>query len=354
MAPTDADLENIANTFSRFAEMEARENNSPLYERLSAVVAQSPDLCALAANAREGQPKPNMLFAAVQFLLADRSEDSLAAFYPGISGGPAPTTDPAGAFVDFCGRQSDAIIALVQQRMVQTNEVRRSACLLPAFSEVARATSAPLALIEIGPSAGLNLLFDHYQYSYDGVHFGPGSSPVVLDSELRGAPLQLPTRMPVVASRMGIDLNPLDLRNDDDLRWLQALIWPEHDDRRSLFAAAASVLRSAPPRLLGGDVFELLSAEVANAPVGAAVCIFATFVLNQFSVPMLERLRAMLLDASKTRDLWMVVMGGSRFLPLASTNHGEADLWLLHFSAGTETQRLLALCNPHGRWITWY
>lgn len=353
MPPTDADLENIATTFRRFGEMEAHENSSPLYERLAAVVAQSPELCALAAYARGGQPKPNMLFAAVQFVLADHPEEPLATFYPAISGTTASAGDPAVAFRGFCGRHSDAVIALVEQRMVQTNEVRRSACLLPAFSEVANLTSAPLALIEIGPSAGLNLLFDHYQYSYSGVAFGPSSSPVLLDSELRGEPFLLGEGMPAVASRMGIDLNPLDLRNDEDLRWLQALIWPEHDDRRALFSAAASVLRSDPPRLLGGDVFQLLPAEIADAPAGVAVCIFATFVLNQFSVPMLERLRALLLEASLARDLWVVVMGGSRFLPLISANSAEANLSLLHFSHGTETERLLAMCNPHGRWISW-
>jgi hypothetical protein len=245
-------------------------------------------------------------------------------------------------------------VLLLEKRMVQTNEVRRSACLLPAFCEVASLTSAPLALIEIGPSAGLNLLFDQYQYSYGGgARVGPKSSPVVLDSELRGAPLPLTPQMPAVASRMGIDLNPLDLRNDEDLRWLQALIWPEHDDRRSLFAAAAQIARAEPPRIAGGDVFELLPREIASAPADAAVCIFATFVLNQFSPPMLDRLRALLLETSLTRDLWMVVMGHGRFLPMVSPSTAEAHLSLLHFARGKETRRLLAMCNPHGRWIAW-
>jgi hypothetical protein len=350
------DLEQIAATFRRF-EFEARENRSPLYERLATVVAETPELCELASHARDGQPKPNMLFAAVQFVLANHPHDPLAAFYPAISESPVPGGDPSTPFTEFCGRHRDALIALLRERMVQTNEVRRSACLLPAFSEVAKHAERPLALIEIGPSAGLNLLFDRYQYHYHGqgdvISLGDPSSPVLLESELRSESFPLRDEMPAVVSRMGIDLNPLDLRNDDDLRWLQALIWPEHDDRRALFSAAAHLARRDPPRVLAGDIFELLPAEIAAAPADAAVCLFATFVLNQFSPPMLDRLRTLLLEASQSREIWFVVMGASRFIPGLPGSGAEANLLLLHFARGSESRQLLAMCNPHGRWISW-
>lgn len=346
------DLAAIAETFSRFAVAEARENLSPLYERLSEIVAEDAELLAVAAETREGQPKPNMLFAAVQYLLADRREDPLAAWYPAFAGGGEPKGDLAGAFRTFLLGHRDEVAALLSTRMVQTNEVRRSALLLPAFAGVLASSGKPLALIEIGPSAGLNLLFDLYHYRYRSFELGDPRSPVRLETEPR---LPLPSfGIPSVVSRVGIDLNPLDAANPDDMRWLRALVWPEHDDRRALLDAAVSVARDHPPRLLGGDLFELLPGEVRAAPPEAQVCLFATFVLNQFSPEMLERLRGMLLELSRERPLALLVLGASEFVTGSFPSGSPwTSLWLMEFEHGEERSRHLARCNPHGRWMAW-
>ena len=346
------DLERIAATFRNFGEHEAPANRSALYQRLSFVVADDPELCRLAGETQRGQPQPNMLFAAVQYLLENQPGDPLAAYYPSV-GGHDPA-DPGPAFTAFCEANREAIIPILKTRMVQTNEVRRSALLLPAFATIAAETARPLALIEIGPSAGLNLLFDRYRYDYGGgLTLGDAASPVLLDCESRGAPLPLQGGIPPVSSRCGIDLNPLDVTDPGDVRWLRALVWPEHDDRRELLSAAAGIAREHPPRLLGGDVFELLPGKSPPRPPDAAVCIFATFVFVQFSHELLAQLEALILDLSRQRDIHMVVLAANRFGGVPRQPGPDVSTWLMRFSGGRHDVRDLATSNPHGRWTEW-
>ncbi len=104
-------------------------------------------------------------------------------------------------------------------RRTQTNEPARCAVLLPALAQLPQ----PLALVEVGSSAGLTMLFDRYSYDYGGYRLA-GSDPdaPVLRCEPRG-PVPLPPRIPEIAWRAGLDLNPLDVTSDDDVRWLS---WP--------------------------------------------------------------------------------------------------------------------------------
>ena len=91
----------------------------------------------------------------------------------------------------------------------QTNEVRRSAALLPGFLTISSLFHKPLVLSEVGASAGLNLHWDHYDYRL-GRH-GLGLAPVAGAALRRSGPVRTPPNVPVqVASRAGCDLNPLD------------------------------------------------------------------------------------------------------------------------------------------------
>lgn len=353
MPPSQERIGQLQTMFRRFGEFEAVENRSPLYATLSETVASDSDLLELASHAHMGQPPPNLLFAAVQYLLAGDSADPLAAAYPALAAGRQPPADPGPLFGAFCRAHRDAIIPILRSRLVQTNEVRRSACLLPAFATVTRRTGRPLALIEIGPSAGLNLLFDHYACDYgNGRIAGDPGSPVRLDSEWQSG-IAPPTAPPPITTRCGIDLNPLDVTNDDDVRWLRALIWPEHDDRRALLDAAISVARRDPPRLLGGDLFELLPPELDAIPPRVAPCIFATFVLNQFSSEMSARFDALLRERARRRTLSLVLMGSAAALTGERDATAVTSIWLLTYARGERHVERLARSNPHGRWIAW-
>lgn len=344
------DRERMAAIFRRFGEVETMANDSPLYRVLCAAIAGSPALLDLAAEARAGQPPPNLLLAAVHYLLEDAAGEPLAAYYATFGGTLPPEPRAGELFAAFCAAHCDAIVEILHTRIVQTNEVRRSALLLPAFGHASEDGRGPLALIEIGPSAGLNLVFDRYRYDYGaGQQAGPTGSPVLLQSESRGDPL--PLEVPSVASRVGIDLNPLDVRDPEEVRWLRALIWPEHNDRRSLLEAAIGVAGQDPPPLVTGDVFEMLPGLVREAPAGAVVCLFATMVLNQFTPEMRQRLRELVLELSRLREVYFVVMGFSEFAGLPSPSNGDVHVILIRARGGEGAMRLIALANPHGRWI---
>ena len=345
------DHERLVTLFRNWSDVEAVANLSPLYQLLGNAVADDAGLLELAGEALPGQPPPNVLFAAVHALLADRAGHPLAAYYSTLGGSRAAAPEAVGLFREFCLEHRDELLPAIRTRLVQTNEVRRSAILLPAFASAAEDAGQPLALFEIGPSAGLNLLFDRYRYRFGDVEIGPAGSPVVLESEPRGAVPALP--IPAVASRLGVDINPLDVTNPEDVAWLRALLWPEHTDRLALLDAALKVARQSPPELLRGDIFGLLPPRVAATPKGHAVCLFATFVLNQFSPAMLSRLRGMLVSLADVRPVYLVVMGFTEFIEPGTPWIGDAQVWVLRLRDGAADYRLSSTANPHGRWIDW-
>jgi hypothetical protein len=162
-------------------------------------------------------------------------------------------------------------------RRTQTNEPARCAVLLPALAQLPQ----PLALIEAGASAGLTLLFDRYSYDYAGYRLA-GSDPdaPILRCEPRG-PVPLPPRIPAITWRAGLDLNPLDVTSDDDVRWLSCLVWPGEGDRGLRLEAAIAAARRDPPAVYRGDLLTDLPALAAQAPADATLVIYHSSVLYQ-------------------------------------------------------------------------
>lgn len=342
LPPIDA----AARAFRNFARH--CHGESPLYERLARAIADDATLLTLAAQVRPGQPVANMLFAAVQYLLVEEPDHDLAAFYPAIGGRAAPEQDPLPAFRDFCVRHAAAISVLIRQRRTQTNEVGRCAYLLPAFTYASRLFEGlPLALIEIGASAGLNLRWDSYSYDYgNGTVYGPAGATPRITSRIRGT-IQppLPTTMPAVAWRRGIDLHPIDLHDADAQRWLRALVWPEQLERAALLQKAIIAAHSDPPPLLAGDALELLPAVIAAAPAETLLCLYHTHVIYQFTPAERQQLREQIAGAGAGRDLYYIAVEGV----------GTADprLTMQLFRAGQLEEGLLAVCHHHGRWLQW-
>ncbi len=370
--PTAPDRQTVGNTgqlaerFRRFATHEAA-GSSPLYERLSLGIAEDSHLLELASHARPGQPVANLLFAAVRFLLLSGIRHPLAAYYPDLLDSrstPMPLGDPYPSFRAFCLQHRDGIRSIIATRIVQTNEVRRCACLLPAFGRVAEQVGhAPLALIEIGASAGLNLLWDRYKYTYrieDGVdaaravgvagvagsarYVSDPDAPVRLTCAVRGqsslASLSLLDPLPRVATRVGLDLNPLDVRDDGDMRWLQALIWPEHVHRVESLRRAVDAARRDPSPILAGDALDLLPGVLQRLPGDAAAGVYHTFTLNQWPPDARARLAALLLAWSAQRTLYRIA--------IEWLGTDEPQLTLTTYATGTATERLLATCDSHG------
>jgi hypothetical protein len=356
---------------------------SPLYERLARRIGDDADLLDLAAETPEGRSPAHLLLGAVHFLLLDGREHRLADYYPTVTDDPlAPdeSVDPANpdgdafsAFRDFCLSNTDEIRSLVTTRRTQTNSVRRCAALYPAFEEVSRRASRsssdaterePLALVEVGPSAGLNLLWDRYGYDYgEAGRYGNLDSSVRIESAVRAGNPPLPDGPPPVTSRVGVDLNPLAVTDPKDARWLKALVWPEHDDRHRLLDAAVEVARNGearsasktradacrerPPDLREGDALDLLPDVVAEIPADRPICLFDTQVRYQFDDGGRERFESLVAELAADRELYS--LSGDR-----SADEYDQGIELTLRTPGTdgETERL-GVYEQHGAWIAW-
>ncbi|MFI7660628.1 DUF2332 domain-containing protein [Micromonospora parva] len=248
-----------AEVYTTFGSREAR-GVSPAYERLSQAVAHDEDLLALLDGLPPAKRQPNLLFGVVRWL-----------------GGPVD--DPV-AFHDYVLTHWPAIEAQMLTRATQTNEAGRCAVLLPLLA----ALPQPVALLEVGASAGLCLYPDRYGYRYGDHQVGSGEP--ILDCAATG--LVPPARVPQVVWRAGLDLNPLDVTDPDDVSWLDALIWPEHAHRRARLRAAAAVAAADPPLLVRGDLVDDLPALAARAPADATLVVFHTSVLYQVPPPRRE------------------------------------------------------------------
>jgi len=338
----------LARRFQRFGTEEC-SGRSRLYERLCVEIARDPAVLALAAHARPGQPVPNLFFAAVHYLLLDGASHPLAAFYPDLAGAKAaPDGDPYPAFRSFCLQHETELTALLEGRLVQTAQVRRCASLLPAFELISRRTHRrPLALVEIGASAGLNLCWDRYGYSYsDGRACGAPDAAVQLTCRLTGdRTVPVPVQMPVVASRVGLDLNPIDVCDPEATRWLQALIWPDEEGCAGVLQQAVNAARLDPPDVIAGDALDTLPAALAGAPDGATLCVYHSHTVNQFPLPARQRLREMLAAHAERRDLFELSM---------EALEGETRLDLVSYRDGRLAEETLAGCDPHGARLEWW
>jgi hypothetical protein len=217
-----------------YAEFAARETRgvSPAYERLAYAVSRDDEILALLGTLPPAKRQPNLLFGVVRLL-----------------GGPVG--DPA-AFHAYTVANWPVIEAQLRVRATQTNEPGRCAALLPVLA----ALPQPLALLEVGASAGLCLYPDRYAYRY-GDH-AIGSGEPVLECVATG--MAPSARLPEVVWRAGLDLHPLDVTDPADVAWLDALIWPEHSHRRARLRAAAALAAADPPLLVRGDLVDDLPA----------------------------------------------------------------------------------------------
>jgi len=324
------------------------EDSSPLYAHLCREAAEDPAVLDFASAAPEGRQAPHLLLAAVHYFLDRDPDHRLAQYYPSIVADPrAPDDECFPAFREFCVDHADDIRPLLRTRRTQTNAVRRSAVLYPAITQVARAADGPLALVELGPSAGLNLLFDRYRYDYDGRMVGDSDSPVTIESSVRGGDPPLPDVPPDIHSRIGIDRNPLDVTDDADRDWLRALVWPEHGQRRAALGGALAVAQDDSPRLIEGDMLDDLPTVLDDIPDDVPVCVVNTLVLYQVPEQLSEALSAFLEDRMAERPLhWLT---GRRDL---SGGESVGLDWKRRTGGGIETTHLVDY-EPHGAWLSW-
>jgi len=341
-------IDRAAESFRYYADT-IYPGRSPLYVSLAMRVAEDPELLEAAAPAWEKNALPNLLFAAVHFLLLKGERHQLAAFYPSLNNASQHYDYVYPYFRSFVLERKNEIVEIITTHSVQTNEVGRCAALIPAFELVARQVeNRPLALIEIGSSAGLTLLWDRYHYRYDeNLRCGPPNSPVQIECQLRGEKRPpVPDRFPEIASRLGVDLNPLDLNDPENVQWLRALVWPEQRKRANQLGLAIEVARQDPPQIIRGDALELLPRLVDQVGSGFQLCVFHSFTLSLASGKPRERLESLLAKVSEKRNLFQISLEWAK--------SSETPLLLLAiFNRGAKTEKILAKSHAHGEWLEW-
>jgi hypothetical protein len=301
---------------------------------------------------------PVLVNAAVHHLTLREPDLELAAIYRGEPGDPWPP------FRQLLFDRVADIRATTDTHTVQTNEVSRSSVLVAAFTAVHERFDRPLAIIEVGPSAGLNLLFDRYGHTFgDGRTAGDPTSPVQLRCELRGPLLPpLPSAPLPIASRAGIDIDPIDVHDEDKCRWLEACLWPLVPERADRLRAAIEIARTDPPTLHRGTATDLLPGLLDALDPEVVPCIVSTWVLGYFSKDERAAFRALLADAGAQRDLACVTSEYPSVAPWidrppreAADNAGQAAsiLGLAAWADGHGDDRALAWNHAHGTWIDW-
>lgn len=228
--------------------------------------------------------------------------------------------------------------------MFQTNEVRRCGYLYPCFSYLYAKTEKPLALVEIGTSAGLQLFWDKYSYSYNtGKVYGNLKSNVRITSEYQGEkvpPFSLSS--PSVSHRYGLDLHINDVTNPEDKKWLEALIWPEHHERRALFNKAASYVNKKEAVFIEGDGVSLLPELIKQIPNSSMICVFHTHVANQIPDTLKYQLQETIRNFGQIRNIAHIY-----------NNMWDRDLHIDSYINGIEKTEIAAETDGHGRWFSW-
>ncbi len=332
-------LDEVRSQFELFAEVECGDE-APLYRAITRGTAGDDGLLTLANEGREGVRRANLLLAAVHYLVLKRPDTRLAAIYrDGLV-----TDDAFPAFQAFAAQRVDEVRELVRTRLVQTNEVNRCSALLPGLAATqAVAGGRSLALIDVGASAGLQLAFDRYRYAYSTEETaGPDGSPVVVACEVRGVNrVPVPESMPDVVSRVGVDMSPVDLGDEDARLWMRALVWPEQKARMARLDAAIEVALEDPPDIRQGDALVAVPELVAAIPEEVVPVIYHSHVMAHMP-PDVQRafVEEVIPALGAARDIaWLACEGSTMVL----------TTWL----GGVQDERLLANRDPHGEWIEW-
>jgi hypothetical protein len=242
----------MSERFGSFAAI-ARAEGSPLYAEWASGVARDDAVLELLERAHPSKRQPVLVFAVWRLLgAAEGSYDELR---------------------EWVLDDADGWLAELGSRLTQTNDVRRTAPV--ALALAAAGIDAPVALLEVGASAGLDLHLDAYSVE---ARFGSGVNRVLgdpdsivrlgIEVENAETTAQDHRALPRIAHRAGLDLAPLDVGSPADALWLETLLWPGQTDRVELLRAAIEVARRDPANIVAGDAVDGLDTLVSGVPAG--------------------------------------------------------------------------------------
>ena len=333
----------------------------PLYQALAQTVSGDPALLDMIRACEPEAHDPNMLLAAVQYLVLGGVGHPLAELYsdhPTADGGPPPA-DAGARLVDFCHQYGDDLAALMNTRHIQTNETARCGGLALGLAAAAQRIGEPIALIDDGASAGLNLALDEYRLDFGAAGVvGPDDSPVGLSCELRApVPPEL-LRVPLITRRLGIDRAPVDLNDPDAVRWMLSCIWPGKG-RQSRARAAMALQAGRPGLVRQGDMVADLEPALAEMRPDPTVVV-TSWSYSYLPVPARSDFLAVLEEAGRHQPVaWVCcdLLGTvAEFVPEKPAREGEPTpsvLGLATFHRAESWFRGVAFMHSHGAWVEW-
>jgi hypothetical protein len=345
----------LAQVYRHFGEVDAA-GTSPLSERVAVALSESDEALRAIEAASARKRHPAVILAALHDLALAGRAPALAAAYAAADGDAA-----AGAAIDTLLRMTGSVVAIAVRRKTRTDETGRCAVLYPAIAEAARRVGASaVGLIDVGCSAGLNLNVDRVGITYsNGQSLGDPSSPVQLSSSIVGG-RPVPARaMPEVVARIGVDLDPVDVTDADEARWLRACLGPDQPERAARLEAEMALAATAPPLLLlQGDAVEVLPGAFARVPADALPVVTTTWALSHF--PLQSRLRFLhrLGDAAAGRAVAWVSAEGVGVAPAIPTlgdrrASGHSIIGLAVFDRSALRAEAIGRCWSKGRLLAW-
>lgn len=340
----------LSQSWKTFSENECR-NYSPLYERITWAVSEASDVLEFLLTSPPDKLHPNLLLAAVHDRVLQGLEPELFDIYYGKSG-----ADVGQAFIDCVQRSRNDLWPLLINRFVQTNEIGRVSFLVPALASLQLEEEA--TLVDIGTSAGLTLARDHCFVDYGSFGtFGSSDSAVHIScSLLQGSP---PLSRTPIKKQIGFDRNPIDTRNADDYRWMQACVWPD-TGRTERTNAALDLASSLDFQFVKGDAIADVPALLES--IEGPLVITTSWALVYLPTEKWEVFGQILAAASGTRPVYWIsaeAQGVVTALPFVTPPDVEGPpgtvLGLVAYENGVQTQaRVLAHVHSHGKWIWWY
>jgi hypothetical protein len=343
----------LAQQYRHFADVDAA-GFSPLYQRIAVALSESAEALSAIEAAPARKRHPAVILAALHDLALAGRAPALAAAYAAADGDAA-----AAAAIETLARMTDSVVAVAVRRQARTNESGRCAVLYPAIAEAARRVGAnAVGLIDVGCSAGLNLNVDRVGITYgNGQSLGDPSSPVQLSSALVGD-RPIPSRaMPQVVARVGLDVDPVDVTDADEARWLRACLAPDQPEPLARLEAEIALAAAVPPVLLRGDAVEVLPDAFASVPPDALPVVTTTWALSQFSLE--GRLRFLhRLDEAAGRPVAWVSVEGVGVAPTIPTlgdrrASGHSIIGLAVFDRPAMHAEAIGRCWSQGRFLAW-
>ena len=231
----------------------------------------------------------------------------------------------------------------------QTNEAGRSAGYAAAFLWlVDHGLPGEFDLLEIGSSAGINLMMRRYRYDLGGVAVGPKSSRIHLTPEWRGDPP--PDRDFDIIAAEGCDVAPVDLTDEKQALRLKAYIWPEFTERFARMDAAIAAANTFPPEVARMRAADFLRDRLAQPQQEGTTRVLMHSVVWQY-IPQEEREGIVEMmeqagqEASKDKPLAWISLEANR-----DTHRHELTV---RYWPGGQAWQKLATAHPHGSWIEW-